>query len=285
MSSDGSILLWELSYFPFGDPSRLHGISDNTRLDESDFDCDDESYGSIEEGSDTTPRQSTVPTPVLTHIQVSPVYVLKGHTDRVTAVKYRSCHSIVTSSLDGTLRVWTRSSSACIASSVSAILSSSLISSATLPPPLRLGAPSAAIQRLQTQNPFTCSAVLKLFGSCTDNSGGIAYFSITCCGARSRNRQDFAIKSRRDISPPIDLFCEHFSPDLDGGVGMAEATLALEGKEEGPQSEEGILDPITVQTSGPSSNPRDKSWVVAVSLGGSIKAFITPTFASTNTYQ
>lgn len=279
-----------MSYFPFGDPSRLHGISDTTRQDESDFDNDDESYGSIEEGSDTTPHPPSIPTPVLTHIQVSPVYVLRGHTDRVTAVKYRSCHSIETSSLDGTLRVWTRSSSACIASSVSAILSGGTASGMTLPPPLvqshplRLSAPSAVVQRLHTQNPFTCSAVLKLFGGCTEDNGGIAYFSMTCCGGRSRVR-DFITKSRRETSPPIDLFGEHTLDFSEGGVGASIVTSALEVNEDVPGSEEGTSELITMQISGLSSAPRDKSWVIAVSLGGSIKAFITPTFTSTSIYQ
>lgn len=201
------------------------------------------------------------------HLLVGVACVLRGHTDRVTEIKYRTCGSIETSSLDGTMRVWAQTKTR------------SRSQSPSLSP--RRGGANGALglrPRRDTKAPyssFTCTAVLKLFGADTDDSPGVAFFSVTSCISSSRSTGDTRAPNS-SLSPPRILFSDSQSEQGDG-AGPESVSSVLEGKD-GMEGAEETARRSPVPAVWPSPVPWGKSWLVAVSLGGNIKAFITPTF-------
>jgi hypothetical protein len=124
---------------------------------------------------------------------------------------------------------------------------------------------------------FTCSAVLKLFGTDTDDSQGVAFFSVTTCIASSRSIIDSRAPNST-LSPPRILFSDSHSEFEEGDRGSETPSSVLEGKDDTDGAEE-TARRSTVPAVWPSTIPWGKSWLVAVSIGGNIKAFITPTLA------
>lgn len=198
------------------------------------------------------------------HLLVGHVCVLRGHSDRVTEIKYRSCGTIETASLDGTMRVWTQ------------------IRSPSLSPRLSgTNTPHGMLSPRDAKGPFssfTCSAVLKLFGTDTDDCQGVAFFSVTTCVASSRSIMGDTRAPNSNLSPPRILFSDSQSEQGEGDRGSETPSSALEGKDDTEGAEETARRPA-VPAVWPSAVPWGKSWLVAVSLGGNIKAFITPTLA------
>jgi hypothetical protein len=229
------------------------------RLPGDDFDKSSEDDSEIETDED---KHSALGSPHK-HLLVGHACVLRGHSDRVTEIKYRSCGTIETASLDGTMRVWTQ------------------IRSPSLSP--RLGVTKSRHRPLSprdikgTFSSFTCSAVLKLFGTDTDDSQGVAFFSVTTCIASSRSIMDSRTPNS-GLSPPRILFSDSHSEFEEGDRGSETPSSALEGKDDTDGAEE-ITRRSAVPAVWPSTVPWGKSWLVAVSLGGNIKAFITPTLA------
>lgn len=230
------------------------------RLPGDDFDKNSEDSSEIETDEDKNAAMGSSHK----HLLVGHACVLRGHSDRVTEIKYRSCGTIETASLDGTMRVWTQTRSP------------------SLSP--RLGGTSMPHGLLSTRDAkgpyssFTCSAVLKLFGTDTDDCQGVAFFSVTTCIASSRSMGDSRAPNST-LSPPRILFSDSQSEQEEGDRGSeTPSSSLLEGKDDTEGAEESARR-SAVPAVWPSTIPWGKSWLVAVSLGGNIKAFITPTLA------
>jgi hypothetical protein len=218
--------------------------------------------------------------------------LLRGHSDRVTHMKYRPCGSIETSSLDGTMRIWTRAPTPSSSPSLCNLANGASSSTGVVtplspacafpsvpcppspPPPPPLS--SLFSPPRETENPYACSAVMKLFGSATDDNVGIASFSGACCEL-DRSNKHVESPVARSISPLRSQFSECSSGTLEtsSGPNSTAGVSAVEGKDNnapGTGTGAGV-------DAGAGVNLKGKSWLVAVSLGGFMKAFITPSFS------
>lgn len=239
---------------------------------------------------------------------------LNGHTDRVTHMCYKSSGTIETASLDGTVRIWMRQAAESeieditdavatadhCTSSANADASSgnteiggesdidSNVSSTVSPRYIM----SKRSEETPDRNTFTCRAILKIFDNGGDDAFGIDLCSISSCvlsstscsietGAdnttgHSKSNLDASIRgsvSAQTISEGVDDDKERetiveirypssgLKEDQMSPLGPAAATAAAAAAEE-----------VVAGTSGL------KSWVIAVSLGGTVRAYSTPTF-------
>ena len=235
--------------------------------------------------------------------------VLIGHTDRVTHMSYKSSGAIETASLDGTVRIWIRRAVETEASMPPLIRSKSYTPSpgfgagrgsarglgkmdsendifSTMSP--KRGLNSEKSEGVADRSVFTCRAVLKVFDSNGDDTCGIdlctistyvpdpCHYAMKIAGSSKSTPCKSTPESVRYPSKTGSI-SKLMNDKLEKDAKVEEVLSAsLSHSQDQITNLEGAAAAAAAAVGGVSDT---KSWLIAVSLGGTIRAYTTPTFA------
>ena len=222
--------------------------------------------------------------------------VLIGHTDRVTHMRYKSSGTIETASLDGTVRIWMRRA---LETEVTMITNNKCVSSpssdagrssakgngkkdsendifSTMSP--KRGLNTGISEGVADKSIFTCRAVLKVFDSNGDDACGIDLCTISNhvpdpCHYTNSNPSKGTPESLKYTSKTgiiTKAMNGKFEKDVKEGETLSHSLTHSQDEIIGSEG-------AAAAAAGGASNT--KSWLIAVSLGGTIRAYTTPTFA------